>query len=159
MAILIKKLEDIATEELLFDLKKSLLNDSSLNQSFIKDKNWVISNNEDNQLFDEDAIYLEQALIDLGQSKFYAVLTDDILLKSFQSISVQEVDVDHFSIAYLQNPYNEITMSNSMFFSYPNLNFLILRPCTLESRLYIAGPLDFVKHMCQGTGWSKIEDQ
>ncbi|MBF7686654.1 hypothetical protein [Acinetobacter rathckeae] len=154
--IFIKKLKECATEKLLSDLRDALLNDCGFNLDFIRSKLWATISWDDHQFFDEDAIYLEQALLDLSLSKIYVACIDDIFSKSFYDIDVQEVDIDRHSIEELHNPYNDMTMSNSVIFSAPYLEFLIFMPCTFERDLYIAGTSEFLKCVSKGAGWEPI---
>jgi len=104
-------------------------------------------------LLEEDSVYLEQAFINLSQNKIYAVWVDDVLSKKISEINIQEIDIDHYSLEYLQNPYNDFTMDNSIIFSAPDLEFIILRPCTFETELYVASNLSFVEDVAKGEGW------
>lgn len=157
MVIQTKLFSEIADKELLDKLKLALSNDHKLNLNFLKDRGWSGARLDDIQILDEDALFLEQALVSIGHSRIFSVWVDNVIGQDSLDFSVQEIEVNKGSIEELQNPYNDFTMSNSIIFTLPDLDFLILCPRTRETDLLISGSPEFIRIATKGKGWMDLK--
>ncbi len=127
----------------------------SVNLANLNKKNWIYAAIDNNDFFDQDLTNLILAIDKIGLSKVYATMAKNFFrqTESINNSKIWIIDNHEKDWLSIQNPEHPFTHWESILFSLPILEFLIIKPWSVGYNTLIMGKEDFITLACSTEGW------